>query len=102
MPVSIGSTCLVSTMMLPHYTNATGGLCSHLPLLLVVIHECCPTAGAKTHGESGRKKTLPGANQEKTWFHCGSTRRFGDRPPRVAKNLLDPVITSGKFSENFI
>src|SRR6201996_3742954 len=101
MPVSIDSACLISTMMLPHYTNATGGLLSHLPLLLVIIHECCPTADAKTHGESGRKKTSPGANQEKTWFHCGSTRRFGDRRHAIAKHLSRALITSRKFIENF-
>src|SRR6201996_1047368 len=102
MPVSIGSTCLVSTMMLPHYTNAPGGLFSHLPLLVVVIHECCPTADAKTHGESGRKKTLPGANQEKTWFHCGSTRRFGDRRHPIAKHLSRALTASRRLIENFI
>src|ERR1700753_3194016 len=59
-----------------HKRNRGASLSSSFASYL--IHECCPTAGAKTHGESGRKKTLPGANQEKTWFHCGSTRRFGD------------------------
>src|ERR1700753_3194017 len=68
MPVSIGSTCLESTMMLPHYTNATGGRLSHLPLLLISSTSVAPLREPKRTVNQVEKRLCPARIRRKLGF----------------------------------